>query len=196
DLMSNDELEYCLVVGAEEADWLLCDAYHKWRLLRAAPPIEPFAQPPRGTILSEGAGAILLSSEGRASARPILIERISGGTNFSHQRDAAKAVNEVFAELCQEAPDLIIPSANGTFVDDAERAAIAARCKETPLYAAKAALGESVGASSPWQTICAAEALLTNRIPGGSDHRPYQSAVVSTCGLNQQVAGLRLARSE
>ena len=34
DLMANPELDRCLVVGAEEADWLLCDAYRKWRLLR------------------------------------------------------------------------------------------------------------------------------------------------------------------
>ena len=31
DLMANPELDRCLVVGAEEADWLLCDAYRKWR---------------------------------------------------------------------------------------------------------------------------------------------------------------------
>ena len=44
--MTNPTLDRCLVVGAEEADWLLCDAYHKWRLLRSAPPIEPFAVRP------------------------------------------------------------------------------------------------------------------------------------------------------
>src|SRR5207342_1717597 len=48
DLMASSELDRCLVIGAEEADWLLCDAYRKWRLLRAAPPIESFAIPPRG----------------------------------------------------------------------------------------------------------------------------------------------------
>ena len=42
DLMASETLDHCLVVGAEEADWLLCDAYRKWRLLRSAPPIEPF----------------------------------------------------------------------------------------------------------------------------------------------------------
>ena len=36
DLMADGGLDYCLVVGAEEADWLLCDAYRKWRLLRSA----------------------------------------------------------------------------------------------------------------------------------------------------------------
>src|SRR6266403_1127536 len=83
DLMASDTLDYCLVVGAEEADWLLCDAYHKWRLLRSSSPIEPFQQPPRGMILSEGAGAVLLARSG-----PVRIERILGGTNFAKQQEA------------------------------------------------------------------------------------------------------------
>src|SRR5947199_8403725 len=64
DLMTNGELEYCLVVGAEEVDWLLCDAYRRWRLLRLAPPVEPFNKTARGMILSEGAGALLSSRTG------------------------------------------------------------------------------------------------------------------------------------
>ena len=64
-----------LIVGTEEIDWLLCDAYRRWRLLRSAPPIEPFsAQQKRGMILSEGAGAILLARDG-----PITIEARSSG---------------------------------------------------------------------------------------------------------------------
>ena len=188
DLMAGDALDHCLVVAAEEADWLLCDAYHKWRLLRAAPPIEPFQQPPRGMIVSEGAGALLLSSEGRASAPPtnhsVQIDKIAPGTNFSHQREAAACVEKVFAELCSPPPDFVSASANGTFIDEAERAAIAAHCPNAKVYTAKAALGESVGASSLWQTICAAQAL--------AKEGP-RTALVSTCGLNQQVAGLRLS---
>src|SRR6059036_395536 len=42
DLMANETLDRCLVVGTEEIDWLLCDAYRRWRLLRSSPPIEPF----------------------------------------------------------------------------------------------------------------------------------------------------------
>src|SRR5204862_1448494 len=60
DVMANATFDYCLVVGAEEVDWLLCDAYRRWRLLRFEPPVEPFRQPARGMILSEGAGAVLL----------------------------------------------------------------------------------------------------------------------------------------
>ena len=192
DLMTSDTLDYCLVVGAEEADWLLCDAYRKWRLLRSAPPIEPFQQPPRGMILSEGAGAILLSSEGRASARPISIERISTGTNFTHQREAPAAVEKIFAELCPPPPDLVAASANGTFIAAAERAAIGKHSPKARVYAVKGQLGESVGASSLWQTICGAQALITRRVPGFTEPLSPQSAAILTCGLNQQVAGLNL----
>jgi 3-oxoacyl-(acyl-carrier-protein) synthase len=187
DLMVSDTLDYCLVVGAEEADWLLCDAYRKWRLLRSAPPIEPFHLPPRGTILSEGAGAVLIARSG-----PIQIERISSGTNFSHQREARVAVENVFVELSDPVPDLITASANGTFIDQAERCAIEKHSPGTAVYAVKQALGESVGASSLWQTIASGQALLAQRLPGLGAQLHAQTAMVSTCGLNQQVAGLRL----
>jgi 3-oxoacyl-(acyl-carrier-protein) synthase len=187
DLMAGDALDFCLVVGAEEADWLLCDAYHKWRLLRAAPPIEPFQKPARGMIVSEGAGAILLGRAGRVE-----IEKIATGTNFRKQREAGACVQQVFAELGSPPSDFVAASANGTFIDEAERAAIRAHCPKSRVYAVKAALGESVGASSLWQTICAARALLTQQIPGSPGPVTLRTAVVSTCGLNQQVAGLRL----
>jgi 3-oxoacyl-(acyl-carrier-protein) synthase len=191
DLMAADALDRCLVVGAEEADWLLCDAYQKWRLLRAAPPIEPFQKPPRGMIVSEGAGAILLGRSGR-----VRIERIAAGTNFRKQREAAACIEKILAELCATPPDLVAASANGTFIDAAEEAAMRAHCPTAKVYAVKAALGDSVGASSLWQTICAAQALISGQIPfvhpGTEGAETPKSAVISTCGLNQQVAGLRL----
>ena len=189
DLMASDALDYCLVVGAEEADWLLCDAYHKWRFLRAAPPIEPFQKPARGMIVSEGAGAILLGRTG-----PVQIERIATGSNFRRQREAAACVEQVFAELCTTPPDLVSASANGTFIDEAEQTAIQAHCSKASVYAVKGALGDSVGASSLWQTICAAQALITQRMPSiPKPNAPLHGALVSTCGLNQQVAGLCLS---
>jgi 3-oxoacyl-(acyl-carrier-protein) synthase len=181
DLLASDALDYCLVVGAEEADWLLCDAYRKWRLLRTAPPIEPFQKPPRGMVLSEGAGAILLGRSGR-----VQVEKIAAGTNFRKQREAAAAVEKVFSNLCVTPPDFVAASANGTFIDEAERAAISAHCPDAKVYSIKGALGESVGASSLWQTIYAAQSL---------GREGLGTAAVSTCGLNQQVAGLRLVLS-
>jgi 3-oxoacyl-(acyl-carrier-protein) synthase len=179
DLMLSDALDYCLIVAAEEADWLLADAYRKWRLLGS-------------TILSEGAGAILLSSDGLASARPLLIEQINAGTNFTKRREAPAAVEKVFAELCDSPPDLVSASANGTFIDAAEKAAIAKHAPEASVYTVKAQLGESVGASGLWQTIVAAQALIQGRLPSESGPQTLHRALVCTCGLNQQVAGLRI----
>ena len=187
DLLLSDDLDRCLVVAAEEADWLLCDAYRKWRLLRSAPPVEPFQQPPRGTILSEGAGAILIGREG-----PIRIDKISGGTNFRKQRDAVAAIEKVFAELSASPPSLVAASANGTFIDAAECKVIEQHSPNAAVYSVKQALGESVGASSLWQTIVAAQALTTKSLPGSTPAAVLESALISTCGLNQQTAGLRI----
>jgi 3-oxoacyl-(acyl-carrier-protein) synthase len=205
DLMESETLDRCLVVGAEETDWLLCDAYRKWRLLRSAPPIEPFTQPPRGTILSEGAGAVLLSRTGS-----VQLEKIAAGTNFRKQSEAGDSVEKIFTELCEGEIDLIVASANGTFIDAAERAAVLRDCASANVYAMKGALGESIGASSLWQTICGAQALRTQLVPpdlllpeengahlstGPESNEQLRRAVISVCGLCQQVAGLRLVRN-
>jgi 3-oxoacyl-(acyl-carrier-protein) synthase len=203
DLMESKTLDRCLVIGAEEADWLLCNAYHKWRLLRSAPPIEPFKKPPRGTILSEGAGAVLLSRNGS-----VQLEKIAAGTNFRKQSEAGGSVERIFAALCEGEIDLVVASANGTFIDAAEHDAVLRHCPSAKVLAMKGALGESVGASSLWQTICGAQCLRTQLVPpdshriqkaaarvstGPRSNEQLRRAVISVCGLNQQVAGLRLA---
>src|SRR4029077_15345579 len=94
DLIENERLDGCLVVGAEEADWLLCDAYHKWRLVKREPPIELFHDPPRGMILSEGAGAIFLAREGA-----VQIDTIDAGGNFSQRVQAGKIVQHILHRL-------------------------------------------------------------------------------------------------
>ena len=198
DLMADDAIDQCLVVGAEEADWVLCDAYSKWRLLRPDPPIEPFRKPPRGTILSEGAGALLFGREGK-----IAIKAINPGGNFSQQKNAARWTAKVLSELMGEQPtDLIISAANGSFIDDAESTAFAQSACKATIYSPKPALGESVGASGIWQVIAGAQALLTQQVPpllhgpGKAAATPHtaitKEAVVLDCGLNQQIAGLRL----
>lgn len=203
DLMLDPGLDRCLVVGSEEADWLLCDAYRRWRLVRNAPPLEPFSRPARGMILSEGAGAVLIQRDA-----PVWLEKVHPGCNFERQEDAARCVSATFADLKPEDDNLIVASANGTFVDQAERMAILAHCAQAPVYAPKGALGESVGAGSIWQVIAAVQALKTQRLPPAlhaseaaglnvthtaRNHLGTRRATVSTCGLNQQVAALSIA---
>jgi 3-oxoacyl-(acyl-carrier-protein) synthase len=203
DVMKNEELDYCLVVGAEEVDWLLCDAYRQWRLLRSAPPVEPFRVRPGGMILSEGAGAILLVRMGS-----IMVEQTHPGGDYSRRGAASEVLKTILAELATGDTGLIVCSANGTFVDQAEAEAISQRELDATIYSVKPALGESVGASGLWQVIVAAQALRTGDLPPLL-HVPAQmplglaretrvdaarGAVVINCGLNQQAAGLRLAR--
>src|SRR5260370_28823131 len=107
DWMSNEALGFCGVVGAEEADWLLCDAYRKWRLLKTQPPIEPFRHPPRGMILSEGASAILLARDG-----PIAVDKIHAGANFSRRKEAREPIVRILSDLADEVSKILIASAN------------------------------------------------------------------------------------
>ena len=203
DLMRNDNFDYSLVVGAEEADWLLCDAYSKWRLTRSAPPIEPFRSPAKGMILSEGSGAILMARNG-----PVKIAMTHAGTSYTKRSRLGEASKKVLRELEAPLGAAVIVSANGTFIDAAEASAVTEVMPGSAVYALKPALGESVGASTLWQVITGAQALQTGTLPPllhvssnlpfplpkeDADATPIRDAVVLGCGLNQQVAGLRLS---
>jgi 3-oxoacyl-(acyl-carrier-protein) synthase len=203
ELMANELLDYCLVVGTEEIDWLLCDAYRRWRLLRLAPPIEPFSRQNRGMILSEGAGAIVLARDGF-----ITIERAHPGGYFRKRAEAEAILNGILCDLGQVEIDLVISSANGTFIDQAESEALRQALPNALVYTGKPALGEGVGAAGLWQIILAAQALRSKEIPPvlhtnlvqklrlPLSRMPIASArraVVLSCGINQQAAGLRLA---
>src|SRR5216110_2887610 len=203
DLMANETLDRCLVVGTEEIDWLLCDAYRRWRLLRSSPPIEPFSERQRGMILSEGAGAILLAREG-----PFTIECAHPGGCFSKREQAGDILKQILSDLSETQIDVVISGANGTFVDQAESEAIGQIVPDALVYTGKPALGESVGAAAVWQVILAAQALrsaelppalhvqsaVTMRLSHSRTSMPgARRAIVLSCGVNQQAAGLRLA---
>ena len=205
DLMTNGALDYCLVVGAEEVDWLLCDAYRRWRLLRLTPPVEPFSEFSQGMMLSEGAGAILLARQS-----PITIEQTHAGGYFARRTDAEGILNRILRGLAQTEIDFVISSANGTFIDQAESKALRQIIPDAIVYTAKPALGESVGAAGLWQVILGAQALRRGELPlllHSNSTIPLRTpasrltltearhAIVLSCGVNQEVAGLRLSIS-
>ncbi len=203
DVMMDKSLDCCLVVGTEEIDWLLCDAYRRWRLLRSAPPIEPFSKQKRGMILSEGAGAIVLSRGG-----PITIERAHPGGCYGKRAEAEEILMRMLRDLSETEIDCVISSANGTFIDQAEQGALEQVIPDAITYTAKPALGESVGASGLWQVILGAQALRYGELPPVLHADPAVSlplarsrmamagarqAIILSSGVNQQVAGVRLA---
>ena len=213
DVMTDKSLDYCLVVGTEEIDWLLCDAYRRWRLLRSAPPIEPFSKKKRGMILSEGAGAIVLArlprrSAAEAEGRSITIEHAHPGGCYGKRGEAVEILKRMLRDLNPTEADFVISSANGTFIDEAEQQALEQVIPDAIAYTAKPALGESVGASGLWQIILGAQALRYQELPPVLHADPAiplrlarsrmamdkaRCAIVLSSGVNQQVAGSRLA---
>jgi 3-oxoacyl-(acyl-carrier-protein) synthase len=154
-------------------------------------------------ILSEGAGAVLLARNGE-----IEIDAIHTGANFSRRQETSAWMARILSNLANERSGSIVASANGTFVDLAERAAVLHEKPELIVYAPKPALGESVGPSAIWQIIVGAQALRTKRMPpllhvdsrtglrfseGSALETSTHNTVVLSCGLNQQIAGLRLS---
>ncbi len=178
DLLAGPGVDSVLVVAAEEIDPLVCEAYRRWRLLRN--PTRPENQ--HGMILSEGAGAVLLTKE----KRELQLSAIDAGTTFFRRTEAAEKLRKL-RERLETSPSIIVGSANGTFIDRAERSALGA----IP-YSPKPALGDSVGASVLWQLIAATQILKTARVPNCPDISVGSSAVVLSCGLNQQIGGLRV----
>ena len=168
-LLATSDLECVVVVGSEEMDWVLCEAYSDWRLARRGPDGKS------GALLAEGAAAIVLAREGRIAA-----PAIHAGVPFTRQRDAACAIDRAYAEvLAGGSVDIVVGSANGTFVDRAERAAIEKYCPGAERIFPKRALGEALGASALMQVVAAGLAMRKLN---------KTSALVSCVGFNQQAS--------
>lgn len=159
ELLETSDVEQVVVVGAEEGDWILCEAYKQWRLAR--------------TPLAEGAAAIVLKREGRWSLRthpgaPIF-RRFNPGFDYCDARVALIAVLNHFAGA---KVDHVISSANGTYIDRTEVAALSKHFANIPIVPVKKSFGESPGAGAIMQVVAAA----LSGVP----------SLVTVIGMNQQ----------
>ena len=189
------ELDRCLVVGAEEADWLLADAFASWRMATTKDFFEVYGTP-GGTVFAEGAAAVLIGRTGS-----ILLSGSSVGQSFFSRRDSAAVAVDLFGKFVNRTPpDLVVSSANGTFVDEVERMAFTRLLPAAPVYAPKPAVGEALGASALFQVAVAALCLRHRQIPGTLDAGPKlqtvnrqtrshsgTDAMVTCVGFSQQI---------
>jgi 3-oxoacyl-(acyl-carrier-protein) synthase len=199
-LIMQPELDHCLVVGTEEADWLLSDAFGSWRMATNEDQFEIYGRT-HGTIFGEGAAAVLI---GRTGA--LEISRSSPGCPFFSVRDSESVAMELFGSLLtEEPPEMIVSSANGTFADEVERKVFDRLSPFIPVYAPKPAVGEALGASALFQVAVACLALRHQQLPGTlcagchlqSVNRKTRffsasSALVTCVGFNQQVNAAKL----
>ena len=166
-LLATQLIDQVVVVGAEECDWVLCEAYRDWRLAR--------------TALAEGAGAIVLARAGKWTVRT------HAGEPFFRQRDAAAALERVLGSLAaHDRVDLAVCSANGTFIEAAEDRALRRFFPEVPRIFPKRSFGEAPGASALLQIITALLA---------TDQRQLQRVLVPVVGFNQHATAAFVERS-
>ena len=113
--------------------------------------------------------------------------RTHPGAAFLRQREASDALARVLKDLSDTPrPDLIVSSANGTFVDRAETTAISSHHAGVRTLTPKHHLGEAPGASALLQTVVAALAL---------EKLDLREALVTVVGWNQQASAARLTRA-
>jgi hypothetical protein len=158
--LNEDRVDSCLVIGAEEADWLTSDAFHLFS---------------HSLILSDGAGAIYLKK-----SRPGALAELHCVTDchlffdLSHRVSAAQSARDQLPP-CQKNQLLCDGLQNVPRLDLAERAAW--RDWTAARVSPKLILGEGLMAAAAWQTVVAVDAVAG---------QGYSAANVSVIGSNQQ----------
>jgi 3-oxoacyl-(acyl-carrier-protein) synthase len=159
----------CLVVGAEEMDWLTADAFRLFS---------------RGVIVSEGAGALYLSKQ-PCLGRAIALDAVTDAFIFFDRPTRERAARGV-------AKQLVMADEGGLLCDG--RCGVASmdqpewnawREWQGQRISVKELLGEGLVAASAWQCVAAVDAIQR----GETD-----LALVNVVGCNQQAIGARFVR--
>jgi 3-oxoacyl-[acyl-carrier-protein] synthase II len=159
--LASERADACLVVGAEEMDWLTADAMRLFQ---------------RGTILADGAGALYLRRE--PGQEPVIhLHAVTSAHLFGENQSRAAAARKARAELSGiEKDNLLCDGLQG--IERADRDERSAwRDWRGPRLSLKKILGEGLMASAAWQCAGAVAALKENRCA---------AATVSVVGCNQQ----------
>jgi len=160
------EVDECVVVAAEEGDWLTSDAFRYFN---------------RNVILAEGAAAIALR-RGAIAKREVMLKAVTGSHTYVNGVRPAEATARMRAELLTTGEaDLLCDGATGDLHLDAPESAA---WKEWPhaRISPKRLLGEGLAASAGWQSVLAIDSLFQTE---------HESAYVSVAGCNQQAIGAR-----
>ncbi len=166
DWLLTGRVDGCLVVGAEEADWLPADA------LRLVTP---------SAVTAEGAGAVYLRTDPGAVelvavTEPQLFTHVSG-RRAAVQRSRVQLSDLVASDF------LLVAGAPDSTADPVAEPDWMSRAKRR--VSPQVLLGEGLGTASAWQTVTAAEALLCGEAT---------QAVIDVVGSNEQAVAAVLRR--
>jgi hypothetical protein len=170
DWLQMGRVDGCVVVGAEELDWLVTEAFCLFE---------------RKAVVSEGAGAIYLTSE-PSEARRAKLHRISNPQLFSAGQSRAQAAARARAELDQPT--------SGSFLSDSNCVALRRSADEEDVWkdwqgariSPKKICGEAFMAAAAWQCVAAVDRIA---------HGKCTAATVSIIGSNQQAIAAQFSES-
>jgi hypothetical protein len=170
DWLLGEMVDGCIVVGAEEIDWITS---HAFRLFNS------------DVTLSDGAGAVYLRRE-PAGARAVKLAAITDSHLFKSGTSRVTAVRDVRRQLS-------FNGATTTLVDGLQNIARYDAAERTAWndwasrrISPKAILGEGLMAASAWQSVVA-----IHEVQERAD-----AAVLSVVGTNQQAIGVAFCRDE
>ena len=167
--LSEGLVEGCLVVGSEEMDWLTADAFRLFT---------------RKLVLSEGAGALYLRTDGEAG-RSVELTSVTDSHLFMDRTGRVSAAQLMARQLWE--------GSTGGFLCDGRQGVAMLDCAEEQAWGGwagsrlspKRVVGEGLMAAAAWQCVLAVDVL---------NRGPVNEALVSIAGCNQQVIGARFKR--
>jgi len=160
-----EDLDGCLVIGAEELDWLTADAYRLFS---------------RDITLADGAGAVYLTKN--SNRQTVRLASVTGAHLFHDRPSRVQAALRMRGDLpAGHSRELLCDSRTG--IAEVDR-------PETKAWnswpgrrvSPKSILGEGLAAASAWQVVTAVDALCEQQC---------DASLVSVVGCNQQAIGAR-----
>jgi hypothetical protein len=166
--LSAGRVEGCLVIGAEELDWLVAEAFDLFD--------------PEGSV-SEGAGALYLGAQ--LDSGSVELAAITDAYSFSTRPERAHAARKARSDLGPGSPASLLCDGLQAVprLDEPEIAAW--QDWKGARLSPKKVCGEAFSAAAAWQCICAVDAI---------KNELHDDAVVSVVGCNQQAIAARFRR--
>jgi 3-oxoacyl-(acyl-carrier-protein) synthase len=169
DWLAGGRVEGCVVIGAEEGDWITADAMRMFT---------------RSATVSEGAGALYLRNT-PPNASAVRLLAITESHLFG-KCSRAQAAQLTRAELTGGGNGLLCDGLGGSPTADRDEQG-AWHDWPGPRLSLKKILGEGLMAAAAWQCVAAVDAL---------QQRQHDTATVSVVGCNQQAIAAQFARSD
>jgi 3-oxoacyl-(acyl-carrier-protein) synthase len=161
DWLQEGRVDGCLVIAAEEADWLTSEAARLFE---------------EKIILGDGAGALYL----KASSGSAQLKAVTDSHLFLNRQDRNCAALKMKAELPELAGRVLLCDSATGFADLDAAEINAWKNWSADRVSVKKTLGEGLAASSAWQCVFAVDSLRSKK---------HDAATISVLGSNQQAIG-------